>query len=197
MTSSTEDELIGAAVPATVAAKATVEGMVAGAAGHFGHLDAPGSPPHTHATTDRIKLPKGVAVQLKPGVGRILLDQIAKPIRTGDHFPLTLTFASGATQTVTVTATVQSSAGGTQQFTVIVGGTEPDTGTVTKGTLVSITVANPTTEDEFHLHGYDLTERAARGETATFTFVASDPGTFPVESHISNLNVFVLTVLPT
>jgi copper(I)-binding protein len=101
MTSSADDELIAAAVPATVAAKATVVGTVGGAAGHLGHLDAPGGLPHTHTTTDRVKLPKGVPVELKAGVGRILLEQIVKPIRDGDHFPLTLTFT---TQTVTVTA---------------------------------------------------------------------------------------------
>jgi copper(I)-binding protein len=106
MRSSVDDELIGASVPATVAAKATVEGTAGGTAGHLGHLDAPGAPAHTHTTIDRIKLPKGVAVQLKAGVGRILLEQVVTPIRTGDQFPLTLRFATGATQTVTVVSKV-------------------------------------------------------------------------------------------
>jgi copper(I)-binding protein len=195
MTSSADDELIGAQVPATVAGKVTVEGVV-GSAGHFGHLDAPGAPPHTHTTIDRIKVPKGVALQLKAGVGRILLDQIVQPIRNGDQFPLTLTFATGAAQTVTVTAKAETSNGGAQQFGVTVGGTQPTVGTVAKDTLVAITVSNPNADDEFHLHGYDLTEKAARGTTATFTFVATDPGTFPMESHTTNTNLFTLTVLP-
>jgi copper(I)-binding protein len=195
MTAAVDDELIAATIPATVGAKATIEGTVSDAAGHLGHLDAPGARPHTHATTDRIKLPKGVVVQLKAGVGRILLDQVVKPIRNGDHFPLTLMFASGTTQTVTVNAkSVSVGAGGAQQFTVIVDGTEPTVGTVAKGTLVSITVSNPTADDEFHLHGYDLTEQAAPGKSATFTFVATDPGTFELESHASNRNLFTLTV---
>jgi copper(I)-binding protein len=195
MIASADDELIGAAVPAAVAGKAAIEGTVRSAAGHLGHLDAPGAPPHTHETTDRIKLPKGVVVQLKAGVGRIVLDQVGQPIRSGDHFSLTLTFASGATQTVSVNAkTVAAPTGDAQRFTVIVDGTDPTVGAVTKGALVSITVSNPTADDEFHLHGYDLTEKAVAGKTATFTFVATDPGTFDLESHASNRNLFRLTV---
>jgi copper(I)-binding protein len=196
MTSTADDELTMATVPATVAVKATIEASVAGAAGHLGHLDAPGAPPHTHATTDRVKLPRGVAVQLKAGVGRILLDKIVKPIRNGDHFPLTLTFASGMTQTVTVNAkTAAVGSGGAQQFTVIVGGNEPTAGTVAKGTLVSVIVSNPAAEDEFHIHGYDLTEKVAKGGTATFTFVATDTGSFELESHASGSNLFILSVV--
>ncbi len=38
---------------------------------------------------------------------------------------------------------------------------------------------------ELHLHGYDLTGRARRGEPAELRFLAVTAGRFPVEAHLS------------
>lgn len=45
---------------------------------------------------------------------------------------------------------------------------------------VSVHVQGPV---ELHLHGYDLTARAAPGSPALFGFVAEHTGRFPIETH--------------
>jgi hypothetical protein len=62
------------------------------------------------------------------------------------------------------------------------------------GSLVTISVTNPNAADEFHLHGYDLELKAGKGEAATFSFTATQPGTFELESHATGGVLFVLRV---
>jgi periplasmic copper chaperone A len=52
---------------------------------------------------DAIDLPAGQAVTLKPGGYHIMLTGLAQPLKEGQSFPLTLTFAKAGTQDVTVT----------------------------------------------------------------------------------------------
>jgi copper(I)-binding protein len=52
---------------------------------------------------DGIDLPAGQSVTLKPGSYHIMLTGLAQPLKTGQSFPLTLTFAKAASQTVNVT----------------------------------------------------------------------------------------------
>jgi copper(I)-binding protein len=52
---------------------------------------------------DGLDLPAGTLVTLKPGGYHIMLTGLAKPLREGDTFPLTLSFANAGTQQVTVT----------------------------------------------------------------------------------------------
>jgi hypothetical protein len=67
--------------------------------------------------------------------------------------------------------------------------------TVPLGTSVRITVVNPNGPDEIHVHGYDVTTgEMAKGQEAVIEFVASNAGTFEIESHISEEVVFILTV---
>jgi ABC-type Fe3+-hydroxamate transport system substrate-binding protein len=67
--------------------------------------------------------------------------------------------------------------------------------TVPLGSSVRITVVNPNGADEIHVHGYDIsTGEMAQGQEAVIEFVASNAGTFEIESHISEEVVFVLTV---
>ena len=67
--------------------------------------------------------------------------------------------------------------------------------TVPLGASVRITVVNPNGPDEIHVHGYDLTTGVmAKGQEAVIEFVASNAGTFDIESHVSEEVVFVLTV---
>jgi copper(I)-binding protein len=51
---------------------------------------------------DGIDLPAGKAVTLKPGGYHIMLTDLTQPLKEGQTFPLTLTFAKAGTQNVTV-----------------------------------------------------------------------------------------------
>lgn len=67
--------------------------------------------------------------------------------------------------------------------------------TVPLGSSVRITVVNPNGADEIHVHGYDIsTGEMAQGQEAVIEFVASNAGTFDIESHVSEDVVLVLTV---
>jgi hypothetical protein len=67
--------------------------------------------------------------------------------------------------------------------------------TVPLGSSVRITVVNPNSADEIHVHGYDIsTGEMAQGQEAVIEFVASNAGTFDIESHVSEEVVLVLTV---
>jgi hypothetical protein len=67
--------------------------------------------------------------------------------------------------------------------------------TVPLGSSVRITVVNPNSADEIHVHGYDIsTGEMAQGQEAVIEFVASNAGTFDTESHVSEEVVLVLTV---
>ena len=66
---------------------------------------------------------------------------------------------------------------------------------VALGAQVTLSLTNPGADDEFHLHGYDMTTgETARGETSTITFVADKSGEFEVESHVSG-QVYVTIVV--
>ena len=57
---------------------------------------------------------------------------------------------------------------------------------VALGSTVTLNIVNPSADDEYHLHGYDLSPgKTAKGETATITFTAEKAGEFEVESHVT------------
>jgi hypothetical protein len=67
--------------------------------------------------------------------------------------------------------------------------------TVPLGASVRITVTNPNGPDEIHVHGYDIsTGEMANDQEAVIEFVASNAGTFDIESHVSEEILFILTV---
>jgi len=65
------------------------------------------------------------------------------------------------------------------------------------GSTVTLTVTNPTAEDEFHLHGYDLGDDQVMpaGQSASFTFVANQIGAFELESHTTEDVLLILEVV--
>jgi hypothetical protein len=66
---------------------------------------------------------------------------------------------------------------------------------VALGAQVTLTLTNPDADDEFHLHGYDMSSgETKKGETSTITFVADKAGEFEVESHVSE-QVYVTIVV--
>lgn len=64
------------------------------------------------------------------------------------------------------------------------------------GSLVTITLLNPDSPDEFHLHGYDLGDgqEIPAGQPASFTFVADTAGRFELESHDTHDVIVTLDV---
>jgi hypothetical protein len=67
---------------------------------------------------------------------------------------------------------------------------------VAVGDVVTLVVTNPTVDDEFHLHGYDLGDgqEVPAGQTASFTFTASQAGEFELESHETDGVLLLLVV---
>jgi transcription elongation GreA/GreB family factor len=78
------------------------------------------------------------------------------------------------------------------EISVIVGeNSGPDrTETVALGSTVRISLLNSGSEDDFHLHGYDV----AAGEEAVIEFVADAAGEFELESHVTGEVLLVITV---
>jgi periplasmic copper chaperone A len=88
LASATGDRLTGASTPAAQQAglhSMTMEGSVM-----------------KMRQVDGIDLPAGQAVTLKPGGYHIMLTGLAQPLKEGQSFPLTLTFAKAGAQQVTV-----------------------------------------------------------------------------------------------
>jgi len=50
------------------------------------------------------------------------------------------------------------------------------------------------TDQEYHVHGYDLEKQAAAGVETTFEFTADTPGSFQVESHTTDKVLATLQV---
>ena len=66
---------------------------------------------------------------------------------------------------------------------------------VALGSQVTLALTNPNEDDEFHLHGYDLSPgETPKGETATITFTADKIGEFEVESHHTEDVLVVINV---
>ena len=66
---------------------------------------------------------------------------------------------------------------------------------VPKGTAVTLTFTDPSVDQQYHLHGYDLETEAKKGETGTISFTADQTGQFDVESHVTNATLLVLVVV--
>jgi copper(I)-binding protein len=81
-TSDTDDELVGASVPATVAARAEVHESSMGEGGMM-----------AMNRVDSVALPAGATLELAPGGYHIMLLQLAEPLAAGTEIPITLTFA--------------------------------------------------------------------------------------------------------
>jgi hypothetical protein len=63
------------------------------------------------------------------------------------------------------------------------------------GSQVNITLTNPNADDDFHLHGYDLTPgKTPKGEAAVISFTADKAGLFDLESHVTEEVLVVISV---
>jgi hypothetical protein len=63
------------------------------------------------------------------------------------------------------------------------------------GSEVNVRLLNPDADDNFHLHGYDLSPGdTPKGQTAVITFTADDAGDFEIESHVTEKVLIVISV---
>ncbi len=65
---------------------------------------------------------------------------------------------------------------------------------IAKGSAVQINLTDPAAAQEYHLHGYDIEQQVAKGETATLNFTADQTGTFEIESHETSQVLAVIQV---
>ena len=66
---------------------------------------------------------------------------------------------------------------------------------VTLGANVQVTLSNPNADDEFHLHGYDLSPGETKmGEASIISFTADKAGDFEIESHVTEDVLVIIRV---
>ena len=66
---------------------------------------------------------------------------------------------------------------------------------VTLGANVQVTLSNPNADDEFHLHGYDLSPGETKmGEVSIISFTADKAGDFEIESHVTEDVLVIIRV---
>ncbi len=67
--------------------------------------------------------------------------------------------------------------------------------TVAVGSWIILTVTSPEADDEIHVHGVDLEQPVAAGESVTFTFFVDTVGEIEVESHVTDGVLIVIDVV--
>lgn len=65
---------------------------------------------------------------------------------------------------------------------------------VTVGSDITLNITNPDADDEFHVHGIDIEQAADAGQMATLNFTIDEPGTYEVESHITEDVLVIIEV---
>ena len=62
------------------------------------------------------------------------------------------------------------------------------------GATVQLALLNPTADDEFHLHGYDIEQKGKAGGQGIISFVADKRGSFTLENHLDGRVLLTLVV---
>mgnify|MGYP006287313801 FL=1 len=133
---------------------------------------------HTHIALSAIA---ALSLAACGGSGDSAADTTASPDSTAVSSSPTNPAAKVGTVEISVTVGTDSSADRVEK--------------VALGAQVTLTLTNPDADDEFHLHGYDMTTgETKKGETSTITFIADKAGEFEVESHVSE-QVYVTIVV--
>jgi hypothetical protein len=66
---------------------------------------------------------------------------------------------------------------------------------VALGANVQVTLSNPNADDEFHLHGYDLSPGETKmGKASIISFTADKAGDFEIESHVTEDVLVIIRV---
>lgn len=71
----------------------------------------------------------------------------------------------------------------------------PEVARILQGQRVELLIDSHT-DDELHLHGYDLSQRLVAGEPARLLFTAERAGRFALELHAQHRRIGVLEVVP-
>ncbi len=66
---------------------------------------------------------------------------------------------------------------------------------VKAGADITLNITNPNAADEYHVHGIDLEQKADQGVMATLNFTIDEPGTYEVESHVTEDVLLVIEVV--
>ncbi len=93
----------------------------------------------------------------------------------------------GADGTYAISVTV-----GMDDFTALAG--SGGVYSVPQGAKVTITLTDNGSDEEYHLHGYDLLAKATAGNPGVITFTADKVGQFDLESHTTNQTLAVIAV---
>lgn len=62
------------------------------------------------------------------------------------------------------------------------------------GATVQLALLNPSVDDEFHLHGYDIDQKVKAGAQGIVSFVSDQRGSFALESHLNDKVLVTLVV---
>jgi hypothetical protein len=65
---------------------------------------------------------------------------------------------------------------------------------VKAGQDITLNITNPGAADEFHVHGVDIEQAADAGQMATMNFTIDEPGTYEVESHVTEDVLVIIEV---
>jgi hypothetical protein len=65
---------------------------------------------------------------------------------------------------------------------------------VALGSAVTITITDPTEDQDYHLHTYDVSVEAKKGEPGVISLVVDQAGQFDLESHMTGKTLLVLVV---
>jgi hypothetical protein len=104
------------------------------------------------------------------------------PSTTGAAVTTAATAPALATNIVNISVTVGKDSSPTREEKVKLNST------------VQIALLNPSANDEFHLHGYDIEQAQKAGEQGLLSFVADKAGSFELESHVTNAPLLILVV---
>lgn len=66
---------------------------------------------------------------------------------------------------------------------------------VKAGADITLNITNPNAADEYHVHGIDLEQKADQGVMATLNFTIDEPGSYEVESHVTEDVLLVIEVV--
>lgn len=123
-------------------------------------------------------------------------DTSSNAVETTVPVQSTTAISSDTTLAGVDTTTLPSLQEGPVQIDVVVG---TDSGpdrvvAVTAGSDITLNITNPNADDEYHVHVIDLEQKAAKGEMATMNFTLDAPGTYEVESHVTEEVLLVIEV---
>jgi len=110
--------------------------------------------------------------------------------------PVQSTTAIAGDTTVAGVDTTTAPQSGPVQIDVVVGkDSGPDrVELVAAGSEITLNITNPNADDEYHVHVVDLEQKAPKGEMATMNFTVEAPGTYEVESHVTEDVLLVIEV---